>query len=98
MQNWCWADFLDLLMPGALESTASSDKTTSLREVLPRHSLSYMGTMHHNDGDDDDVSMLPEGLKQAAKAHQTRTLAVADPDDDEGNVDKEEVVIYIRAR
>jgi hypothetical protein len=78
MQNWCWTDFLDLLMPGALESVASSDKTTSLREGLPRNALSYMGTMHHDDGDDDDVWMLPEGLKQTAKAHQARTLAVAD--------------------
>ncbi len=57
MQNRCWADFLDLLMPGALESAASSDKTTSLREGLPRNSLSFMGTMHHDDGDDDDVSI-----------------------------------------
>ena len=98
MQNWCWADFLDLLMPGALESAASSDKTISLREGLPRNFLSYMGTMHHDDGDDDDVSMLPEGLKQAAKAQQARTLASADHDDDEGNVDEEEVVMNIRAR
>ncbi|KAL3775595.1 hypothetical protein ACHAW5_003498 [Stephanodiscus triporus] len=99
MQNWCWADFLDLLMPEALESVASSDKTTSLREGLPRNFLSYMGTMHHNydDGINDDVSTLPEGLMQAAKAHQARDLAESYPDD-ESIVDEEEAMIKKRAK
>jgi len=66
MQNWCWADFLEMLMPEALESAATSDKSTSLREGLPRNFLNYMGTMHQLD--DDDGGSLPEGLKQASAA------------------------------
>ena len=64
MQNWCWADFLEMLMPEAMESAAASDKSTSLREGLPRNFLNYMGTMHQLD--DDDGGTLPEGLKQAS--------------------------------
>jgi lysine-specific demethylase/histidyl-hydroxylase NO66 len=97
MQNWCWADFLDLLMPEALESAASSDKTTSLREGLPRNFLSFMGTMHHDDGVDDDFSTLPEGLKQAAKAQQARDLAES-YHDCESNEDEEEATMKIRER
>ncbi|KAL3808730.1 hypothetical protein ACHAXA_010896 [Cyclostephanos tholiformis] len=97
MQNWSWADFLELLMPEALESAASSDKTTSLREGLPRNFLSYMGTMHHDDGVDDDFSALPEGLKQAAKAQQARDLAESHHDG-ETNEDEEEATMKIRER
>ncbi|KAL9189859.1 hypothetical protein ACHAXT_009534 [Thalassiosira profunda] len=66
MQKWCWADFLEVLMPEALESAATSDKTISLREGLPRNFLSYTGTMHQLDGEDGGDG--PEGLKQAAAA------------------------------
>ena len=66
MQNWCWADFLEMLMPEALESAATSDKSTSLREGLPKNFVNYMGTMHQLD--DDDGATLPEGLKQASAA------------------------------
>eukprot|EP00577_Skeletonema_sp_RCC1716_P032773 CAMPEP_0113424184 /NCGR_PEP_ID=MMETSP0013_2-20120614/29447_1 /TAXON_ID=2843 ORGANISM="Skeletonema costatum, Strain 1716" /NCGR_SAMPLE_ID=MMETSP0013_2 /ASSEMBLY_ACC=CAM_ASM_000158 /LENGTH=269 /DNA_ID=CAMNT_0000312155 /DNA_START=1 /DNA_END=808 /DNA_ORIENTATION=+ /assembly_acc=CAM_ASM_000158 len=66
MQNWCWADFLEMLMPEALESAATSDKSTSLREGLPKNFVNYMGTMHQLD--DDDGETLPEGLKQASAA------------------------------
>jgi lysine-specific demethylase/histidyl-hydroxylase NO66 len=97
MQNWCWADFLDLLMPEALDSAASSDKTTSLREGLPRNFLSFMGTMHHDDDVDDDFSTLPEGLKQAAKAQQARDL-VESHHDGEKNEDEEEATMKIRDR
>eukprot|EP00984_Skeletonema_dohrnii_P000072 scaffold23_cov101-Skeletonema_dohrnii-CCMP3373.AAC.7 len=41
MQNWCWADFLEMLMPEALESAATSDKSTSLREGLPKNFVNY---------------------------------------------------------
>ena len=52
MQNWCWADFLEILTPEALESAVTSDKSTSLREGLPKN-LNYMdmGTMHQLDDD-----------------------------------------------
>jgi len=67
---WCWADFLEMLMPEALESAASSDKSISLREGLPRNFLSYMGTMHQvtGDGENEVDENAPEGLKQAAEA------------------------------
>ena len=61
MQNWSWADFLELLLPEALEGAATSDKSISLREGLPVNFLSYMGTMHSLD---EDVEDLPQGLRQ----------------------------------
>jgi len=78
MQNWCWADYLDILMPDALESAAASDKSISLREGLPRNFLGYMGTMHQlDDEDNDEGSTMPEGLKQAMDAQ-----AKLSPDDE----------------
>lgn len=63
MQNWSWVDYLEILMPQALE--AASFKSLSLRSGLPRNFLDYMGTMH----EDLDVNSndLPEGLKQLAE-------------------------------
>jgi lysine-specific demethylase/histidyl-hydroxylase NO66 len=68
MQNWSWADFLELLIPEALEGAAASDKSTSLREGLPVNFLSYMGTMHSLE--EEDESDLPEGLKQVMEAQK----------------------------
>lgn len=68
MQNWSWADFLELLIPEALEGAAASDKSTSLREGLPVNFLSYMGTMHSLEAEDE--SDLPEGLKQVIQAQK----------------------------
>ncbi|KAL7454154.1 hypothetical protein ACHAWC_005784, partial [Mediolabrus comicus] len=64
MQNWCWADFLEILMPEALESAITSDKSTSLREGLPKNFVNYMGTMHQLDDDEGG----PMGLKEASAA------------------------------
>lgn len=88
MQNWCWADYLDILMPDALESAAASDKSISLREGLPRNFLGYMGTMHQVDDEenDDEGSTLPEGLKQAMDAQ-----AKLSPDDK--RIVEEEIMI-----
>jgi len=58
MQKWAWFDYLDILLPEALEAAAASDTFTSLREGLPRNFLDYMGTVH-------EESEVPEGLKQA---------------------------------
>ena len=72
MQNWSWADFLEMVMPEALEGATTSDKSTSLREGLPKNFLSYMGTMHQIDEEEllgeDNGGGLPEGLKQVAEA------------------------------
>ena len=62
MQNWAWVDFLETIMPEALE--AATAKNTSLRNGLPRDFLSYMGTMHETiDINSDDA---PEALRQLA--------------------------------
>jgi lysine-specific demethylase/histidyl-hydroxylase NO66 len=92
MQNWCWADYLEILMPVALESAIVSDKSTSLREGLPRNFLHYMGTMHQMDDDEDDTTLLPEGLRQAAKAQQDRALVAQSHQDDgdDGDDDDEQ--------
>jgi lysine-specific demethylase/histidyl-hydroxylase NO66 len=92
MQNWCWADFLELLMPEALEGAAMSDKSTSLREGLPRNFLSYMGTMHQvmdesaesgASGGENATSSLPEGLKQVAEAQAKKSSSGQDGDEEE---------------
>ena len=61
-QNWSWVDFLENIMPEALE--AASSKSTSLRSGLPRNFLSYMGTMHEQF--DLNSKDAPEALKQLA--------------------------------
>ena len=92
MQNWSWADFLELLMPEALEGAASSDKSTSLREGLPRNFLSYMGTMHQVDSEEDGPGGgLPEGLQQAADA-----LMASGGDGEEEEVVDEEAMMKAR--
>ena len=95
MQNWCWADFLELLMPEALESAAMSDKSTSLREGLPRNFSSYMGTMHQVDEGGGRENNLPEGLKQVAEAQAKAATANGSEDVTE---EDEEAIMEARAR
>ena len=64
MQQWAWADLLDIIMPEALEAATASETSTSLREGLPRNFVNYMGAMYDTSNDDD----APEGLKQADAA------------------------------
>ena len=46
-QQWAWwVDFLETFLPGALENVASNERSTSLREGLPRASLDYMGSIY----------------------------------------------------
>ena len=80
MQNWSWADFLELLIPEALEGAASSDKSISLREGLPVNFLSYMGTMHSQE---EDASKLPEGLRQVIAAQKANADNSADASGDD---------------
>lgn len=62
MQNWAWVDFLETIMPEALEAATANN--SSLRSGLPRNFLSYMGTMHEQiDMNSDDA---PEALRQLA--------------------------------
>ena len=55
MQHWSWADFLEIVMPDALQSAIESDSSTSLREGLPRNFLSYMGTMFDTNDEYDQM-------------------------------------------
>mmetsp|Transcript_17479 Transcript_17479/g.20167 ORF Transcript_17479/g.20167 Transcript_17479/m.20167 type:complete len:641 (+) Transcript_17479:57-1979(+) len=47
MQQWSWVDYLELLLPEALEAAAASDSSTSVREGLPRNFLDYMGAVYY---------------------------------------------------
>jgi len=70
MQNWCWADLLEALLPAALEGVAGNEDP-SLREGLPCNFLGYMGAMHaleDGGGEEGAGDGLPEGLRQAAEA------------------------------
>lgn len=66
MQQWAWADLMELLLPEALQSAASGD-STMLRQGLPRGFLNYMGAMY-------DQKDTAEILEQ--KAEQDRTAAM----------------------
>lgn len=69
MQNWSWADYMELLIPEALALAIKSETSTKLREGLPCNFLSYMGTIHEDSaGHNNDVEEKAiEGLKQAEK-------------------------------
>ena len=70
MQKWAWVDYLDILLPAAIEAVAGSDRSTSLREGLPRNFLDYMGTVH-------EESELPEGLKTSHEGSWWRRAALS---------------------
>ncbi|KAL7511831.1 hypothetical protein ACHAXN_008761 [Cyclotella atomus] len=96
MQNWSWADFLELLIPEALEGAVASDKSTSLREGLPVNFLSYMGTMHSLEEEDE----LPEGLKQVMEAQKASGNGGGDENesDDDNQVSDENALADMLAR
>ena len=48
MQQWAWADLLEILLPEALNAAINSETSTSLRTALPPRFLEYMGAMHDN--------------------------------------------------
>jgi len=84
MQSWSWIDYLEILIPQALET--ASVKSVSLRSGLPRNFLDYMGTMH----EDLDLKSgdLPEGLKQLAER-----LDDSEKEDDETDTRKQKIKI-----
>lgn len=77
MQQWSWADYLELLMPEALEA-AASNTSTSLREGLPLRFLDYMGAVY----DDANDSDLPDGLKNVEDGSKKEESA--DDEDEDG--------------
>lgn len=63
MQQWAWADLMEILLPAALEAATKSDTSTYLRAGLPPRFLDYMGAMHDNRDED-----VPEVLKKLASS------------------------------
>ena len=64
MQQWAWADYLEILLPEALQSTIHSSTTMLLREGLPNGFLQYMGAMYDN-----RTELLPDILQSKLKTH-----------------------------
>jgi ribosomal protein L16 Arg81 hydroxylase len=62
MQQWAWADLLDMVMPEALEATSLSETYSSLRQGLPRGFMDYMGAMYEEPSDE----KMPDSLKKVA--------------------------------
>eukprot|EP00980_Cylindrotheca_fusiformis_P004644 scaffold991_cov128-Cylindrotheca_fusiformis.AAC.16 len=60
MQQWAWADLLEMIIPEALETAAKSETSVSLRQGLPRGFLDYMGVMFEEPSDE----KLPESMKK----------------------------------
>ena len=58
MQQWAWVDYLELLIPQALEAAAESEVSTSLRQGLPRNFLEYMGAVHDQPEDPEELKAL----------------------------------------
>jgi lysine-specific demethylase/histidyl-hydroxylase NO66 len=85
MQNWAWVDFLETLMPEALEAAAS--KSVSLRSGLPRNFLSYMGTMYEQL--DANPENMPEALKHLASRIENED---ADSEDREADARRRNII------
>jgi lysine-specific demethylase/histidyl-hydroxylase NO66 len=63
MQQWAWVDYLELLIPQALEAAAESEVSTSLRQGLPRNFLEYMGAVHDQPEDPEELKALTKREK-----------------------------------
>jgi lysine-specific demethylase/histidyl-hydroxylase NO66 len=73
MQQWSWADFMEQVIPDALEAAIQNEKSTLLREGLPIRFLDFMGVVH-------DTS----DSKTADKLLQVKNSSGNDSDDDDG--------------
>jgi lysine-specific demethylase/histidyl-hydroxylase NO66 len=60
MQQWSWADLLEIVLPEAIENAAMNKASISLRQGLPRGFMDYMGAMYEEPSDE----KLPESLKK----------------------------------
>eukprot|EP00535_Pseudo-nitzschia_heimii_P011762 CAMPEP_0197197532 /NCGR_PEP_ID=MMETSP1423-20130617/32915_1 /TAXON_ID=476441 /ORGANISM="Pseudo-nitzschia heimii, Strain UNC1101" /LENGTH=609 /DNA_ID=CAMNT_0042651357 /DNA_START=116 /DNA_END=1945 /DNA_ORIENTATION=+ len=63
MQQWAWADLMEIAVPEALAAAVESNSSTSLREGLPQGFLEYMGVQY----EETQTEKLPESLKQDAE-------------------------------
>ena len=62
MQQWAWADLLEIAVPEALAAATESESSSSLREGLPQGFMDYMGVQYEETKNDD----LPDSLKKNA--------------------------------
>jgi bifunctional lysine-specific demethylase and histidyl-hydroxylase NO66 len=58
MQQWAWADYMEILLPEALQAAINAPSTL-LRDGLPPRFLDYMGAMHDN-----REELIPDVLKR----------------------------------
>ena len=84
MQQWAWADLMEIIIPEATKSAIESESYTTLREGLPRNFLSYMGVMN-------EETENIEGLKQAV-----HHIAVTDGSEEDEERKKEEQKMTLR--
>lgn len=66
MQQWSWADLMEVVFPEAIQAAAESGASIELRQGLPRNFLDYMGAMHDN-----NPEKMPDALKMLAKRVDT---------------------------
>lgn len=67
MQQWAWADLMEVVFPEAIQAAAESVESIELRQGLPRNFLDYMGAMHDN-----NPEKMPEALKMLAKRVESK--------------------------
>jgi hypothetical protein len=83
MQQWAWIDFLEMLMPSALDAAAMDEESAALRQGMPRSFLEYMGAMHDTSVDENLPASLKDdkyddGETRFEKAQKIRQKALQD--------------------
>ena len=91
MQHWSWADFLEIVMPDALQSAVESDSSTSLREGLPRNFLSYMGTMFDTNEDYDRMMRAQQSASKSTLDEKLKDKVVLQPLEDLDQMNEEDL-------
>jgi bifunctional lysine-specific demethylase and histidyl-hydroxylase NO66 len=106
MQQWAWADYMEILVPEALNAAIQAPYIT-LREGLPNGFLHYMGAMYDN-----REELLPDVLKSKlvpknnvnnniviGKGKSTNGSELQDNDDDDNeNDNNDSMIIENRSR
>lgn len=67
MQQWAWVDLMEIVLPEALQASATSESSTSLRQGLPRGFMDCMGVMH----EDTKSDLFPDSMKMIVEDRST---------------------------
>jgi lysine-specific demethylase/histidyl-hydroxylase NO66 len=67
MQQWAWVDLMEIVLPEALQASATSESSASLRQGLPRGFMDCMGVMHEETKND----LFPDSLKVIVEDEST---------------------------